>query len=125
MHYPGKRRTHAADENVDHEFLEKRWRHERELKDKETEVELQRIALQRAQLDANERRSEKIYELKRLRLEKEFELRERKLELRSEELQLKDEQNRLLNANQQALLSVLQALTTKVCNCKKQNEENR
>ncbi|KAM7314281.1 hypothetical protein ISCGN_004066 [Ixodes scapularis] len=109
-----KRRTHAADANVDHEFLEKKWRHERELKDKKAEVKLQRIALHRAQLDAKERRSEKIYELKRLRLEKEFELRERELQLRSEELQRKDEQNRLLNTNQQALLSVLRALTTKV-----------
>ncbi|KAH9378251.1 hypothetical protein HPB48_022909 [Haemaphysalis longicornis] len=47
--FSGKKKSTAAE--TDQEFLEKRWRHEQAMKDKECEMEAQKIALQKAQLE--------------------------------------------------------------------------
>lgn len=84
------------------------------MKDKECNVEIQRIALQRDQLEHKEKKWARRFELEEKRMKAEFELRTRELEARNEDREQRAEQARLQAASQQALLGVIQALAEKI-----------
>lgn len=114
MFNAGRKRTNTAAGNADHEFLEKRWSHERQLKEKAIEVELEKIALRREELQIKDRKSERKYNFRQSKMEKECKLREREMELRERELKQREQLNEILSSNQQALLRVVDTLTSKV-----------
>ncbi|KAH7933288.1 hypothetical protein HPB49_011211 [Dermacentor silvarum] len=105
-----RKRSHASGTNADHEFLEKRWNHERELNAQATQGELEKIALKREELEAKERRSERKSKHQQNKLEKDYTLKEKELELRAHELKAREQQNETLSKNQQALLQTLDAV---------------
>ncbi|KAH7978874.1 hypothetical protein HPB49_007194 [Dermacentor silvarum] len=109
-----RKRSHASGTNADHEFLEKRWNHERELNAQATQVELEKIALKREELEAKERRSERKSKHQQNKLEKDYTLKEKELELRAHELKAREQQNEMLSNNQQALLQILDAVVNKL-----------
>ncbi|XP_077498899.1 uncharacterized protein LOC144109701 [Amblyomma americanum] len=75
----------AGDEN--HEFLEKRWSHERAMKEKDMQLEMERAALEKVRLEIKQRRYEKRQQMKSIKMENEFKLRELELEARANEVQ--------------------------------------
>ncbi|KAH8028089.1 hypothetical protein HPB51_013136 [Rhipicephalus microplus] len=83
----GRRRAQAATASVDYEFIEKRWRHERALKEKEHALEMECLATEKLRIERKQERSEKRHELKRDRTERELQLREREMEIRECQLQ--------------------------------------
>lgn len=103
-------------EETDQEFIEKRWQHERIMKDKDCNVEEQKIALQRAKLEQKEKKWARRFEFEEKRMKAEFELRTRESEARNEEREQRAEQACLQVATQQALLGVIQALAEKINN---------
>ncbi|KAL3218610.1 hypothetical protein MRX96_050655 [Rhipicephalus microplus] len=80
-------RAQAATASVDYEFIEKRWRHERALKEKEHALEMECLATEKLRIERKQERSEKRHELKRDRTERELQLREREMEIRECQLQ--------------------------------------
>ncbi|KAH7970700.1 hypothetical protein HPB49_014404 [Dermacentor silvarum] len=109
-----RKRSHASGTNADHEFLEKRWNHERELNAKATQVELEKIAVKRDELEAKEGRSKRKPKHQQNKLDKDYTLKEKELELRAHELKAREQQNEMISNNQQALLRILDAVVNKL-----------
>ncbi|KAH7985685.1 hypothetical protein HPB51_026780 [Rhipicephalus microplus] len=84
---PRRRRAQATTARADFEFIEKRWRHKRALKEKEHALEVERLAVEKLRIKRKQERSEKMHELKRDRTERELQLREREMEIRERQLQ--------------------------------------
>ncbi|KAH6922064.1 hypothetical protein HPB50_008530 [Hyalomma asiaticum] len=84
---PRRRRSQAATTSADHEFIEKRWRHERALKEKEHEVEMEHLAVEKLRMEHKQQRWEKRHHLKREKTETELQQREREMEIRERQLQ--------------------------------------
>ncbi|KAH7975094.1 hypothetical protein HPB49_023528 [Dermacentor silvarum] len=109
-----RNQTSRIQASNNHEFLEKRWNHKRELNAQATQVELEKIALKREELEAKERRSERKSKHQQNKLEKDYTLKEKELELRAHELKVREQQNEMLSNNQQALLQIIDAVVNKL-----------
>ncbi|XP_049526022.1 uncharacterized protein LOC125946570 [Dermacentor silvarum] len=84
-----RRRRPQAQPNADHEFLEKRWRHKSSIRVKEIALDMERIQVEKAEQERKKLKTQKKYEIKQYRMEKDFLLREQELKLRADELQHK------------------------------------
>ncbi|XP_049515589.1 uncharacterized protein LOC125941785 [Dermacentor silvarum] len=93
------RRKRGQISTADHAFLEKRWKHEQALKDKEVALEEKRIDLERYRLA-----------LERKRLQRESEIRMEELRVREDDRREREEQRRTNAAPQSALLESVNKL---------------
>ncbi|KAH6920816.1 hypothetical protein HPB50_028196 [Hyalomma asiaticum] len=93
------RRRRGQSQSADHAFLEKRWKHEQALKDKDIAIEEKRIGLERSRLA-----------LERKRLQREYQLRMEELRVREEERRERAEQRRTNATQQSALLEIVNKL---------------
>ncbi|KAL3203819.1 hypothetical protein MRX96_053160 [Rhipicephalus microplus] len=118
---PRRRRAQGVTASADYEFIEKRWRHERALKDKEHALEMERLAVEKLRIERKQERSEKRHELKRDRTERELQLREREMEIRERQLQAqldeasqKEQLSRFYKATQDAILKIVETICDKL-----------
>lgn len=70
------------------------------MKDKESNLEIQKIALQKAQLEQKEKKWARRFELEEKRMTTEFQLRAQELEARNADREQRAEQSRLQAASQ-------------------------
>lgn len=89
----------ATKQTADHEFLEKKWRHEQLLRDKENAIEAKRLDLENSRIA-----------LDRERLQQEAALRFEELKAREEDRRDRQEQRRQNSENQAVLLEVLKSV---------------
>ncbi|KAH7957973.1 hypothetical protein HPB51_028041 [Rhipicephalus microplus] len=115
-----RRRAQAATASTDYEFIEKRWRHERSLKEREHALEMKRLAAEKLRIKRKQERSEKRRELKRDRTERELKLREREIETRERQLQAQldeasqgEQLSRFHKATQYAILKIVEMICDK------------
>ncbi|KAH8040473.1 hypothetical protein HPB51_010710 [Rhipicephalus microplus] len=118
---PRRRRAQGVTASADYEFIEKRWRHERALKDKEHALEMERLAVEKLRIERKQERSEKRHELKRNRTERELQLREREMEIRERQLQAqldeasqREKLSRFYKATQDAILKIVETICDKL-----------
>ncbi|KAH7963648.1 hypothetical protein HPB52_022316 [Rhipicephalus sanguineus] len=118
---PRRRRAQAATASADYEFIEKRWRHERALKEKEHALEMERLAVEKLRIERKQQRSEKRHELKRERTERELQLREREMEIRQRQLQAqldeasqREQLSRFHKGTQDAILKIVETICEKL-----------
>nr|XP_037275448.1 uncharacterized protein LOC119168146 [Rhipicephalus microplus] len=116
-----RRRAQAATVNADYEFIEKRWRHERALKEKEHALEMERLAVEKLRIERKQERSEKRHELKRDRTERELQLREGESKIRERQLQAqlneasqREQLSRFHKATQNAILRIVETICYKM-----------
>ncbi|KAL3205936.1 hypothetical protein MRX96_040550 [Rhipicephalus microplus] len=112
-----RRKAQAVTASADYEFIEKRWRHERALKEKEHALKMERLAVEKLRIERKQERSEKRHKLKRDRTERELKLREREMKIRECQLQAqldeasrREQLSRFHKATQHAILKIVETI---------------
>lgn len=109
--FPGKRKSSAyPNTTADNETLEKRWKHEQLLQEKELEMEKERLALEKIKLEFKQQRFLRRQEVKQHKIDKEFKLRELEIDIKAKEIEQKETLNQLYQRYQQETVSLVKTL---------------